>query len=112
MDGLVTSSGQELGILKNRVWFFLLEGGPGGRECKPPRGLGVYGCGLVIADGVGKAGRDDRLTVRDAPHHLLVTGEQNLNCLGPDHGRRRRLEGIWSRSCSQKEAMDGVGIRE
>lgn len=73
MDGLVTSSGQELGILKNHVWFFLLEGGPGGRECKPPRGLGVYGCGLVIADGVEKAGRDDRLTVRDAPHHLLVS---------------------------------------
>lgn len=34
---------------------------------------GVYGCGLVITDGVEKAGRDDRLTVRDAPHHLLVS---------------------------------------
>lgn len=38
--GLVTSSGQELGILKNLVWVFLLEEGPGGRECKPSRGLG------------------------------------------------------------------------
>lgn len=49
-------------------WFSLLEGGPGGRKYKPSRGLaggGVYGCGLVIADGVEKAGRDNRLTIGD-----------------------------------------------
>lgn len=52
-------------------WFSLLEGGPGGRKCKPSRGLGVYGCGLEIADGVEKAGRDNRLTVCDAPQLLF-----------------------------------------
>lgn len=62
-----------------------------------------------------KAGRDDRLTVRDAPQHLLVSlaGSQRAEFELPGARSwktqeiRRNLE-----SCSQKEAVDGVGIRE